>query len=128
MSCDIRLASDNALFGQPEVGLGITPGCGGTQRLARLIGMGKAKELLYTARGNYTAQDALAMGCDTFVTADVKYNGFLDAKALGVNLIDAGHYPTEQVVVPVLAKWLASGFPKVEVLTTQQHKEAFSYL
>lgn len=73
-------------------------------------------------------QDALAMGCDTFVTADVKYNGFLDAKALGVNLIDAGHYPTEQVVVPVLAKWLASGFPKVEVLTTQQHKEAFSYL
>ncbi|MBM6926456.1 Nif3-like dinuclear metal center hexameric protein [Pseudoflavonifractor phocaeensis] len=73
-------------------------------------------------------KDALAMGCDTFVTADVKYNGFLDAKALGVNLIDAGHYPTEQVVVPVLAKWLADGFPKVEVLTTQAHKEVFSYL
>lgn len=73
-------------------------------------------------------KDALAMGCDTFVTADVKYNGFLDAKALGVNLIDAGHYPTEQVVVPVLAKWLESGFPKVEVLTTQRHKEVFSYL
>lgn len=73
-------------------------------------------------------KDALAMGCDTFVTADVKYNGFLDAKALGINLIDAGHYPTEQVVVPVLAKWLASGFPKVEILTTQRHKEAFSYL
>ena len=45
-------------------------------------------------------RDALALGCDTFVTADVKYNGFLDAKALGVNLIDAGHYPTEQVVCP----------------------------
>ena len=73
-------------------------------------------------------KDALSMGCDTFVTADVKYNGFLDAKALGVNLIDAGHYPTEQVVVPVLAKWLESGFPKVEVLTTQRHKEVFSYL
>ena len=73
-------------------------------------------------------KDALALGCDTFVTADVKYNGFLDAKALGVNLIDAGHYPTEQVVVPVLAKWLESGFPKVEVLTTQRHKEVFSYL
>lgn len=73
-------------------------------------------------------KDALAMGCDTFVTADVKYNGFLDAKALGVNLVDAGHYPTEQVVVPVLAKWLESGFPKVEVLTTQRHKEVFSYL
>ena len=73
-------------------------------------------------------RDALALGCDTFVTADVKYNGFLDAKALGLNLIDAGHYPTEQVVVPVLAKWLSDGFPKVEVLTTQRHKEAFSYL
>lgn len=73
-------------------------------------------------------KDALALGCDTFVTADVKYNGFLDAKALGVNLIDAGHYPTEQVVVPVLAKWLTDGFHKVEVLTTQTHKEVFSYL
>ena len=73
-------------------------------------------------------KDAIALGCDTFVTADVKYNGFLDAKALGLNLIDAGHYPTEQVVVPVLAKWLADGFAKVEVLTTQTHKEVFSYL
>ena len=62
MSCDIRLASANATFGQPEVGLGITPGCGGTQRLARLIGAGKAKEMLYTARGNYSAQDAKDMG------------------------------------------------------------------
>ena len=64
----------------------------------------------------------------TFVTADVKYNGFLDAKALGVNLIDAGHYPTEQVVCPVLAKWLAAGFPQVEILSTRRHKEAFLYL
>ena len=67
MSCDIRLASDNAVFGQPEVGLGITPGCGGTQRLARLVGMGKAKELIYTARANYSAQDALTMGLVNYV-------------------------------------------------------------
>lgn len=67
MACDIRLASEKAKFGQPEVGLGITPGCGGTQRLARLVGMGKAKEMLYTARGNYTAQDALAMGLVNYV-------------------------------------------------------------
>lgn len=49
MACDIRLASENALFGQPEVGLGIIPGFGGTQRLPRLIGEGRAKELTYTA-------------------------------------------------------------------------------
>ena len=67
MSCDFRICSDNAVFGQPEVGLGITPGCGGTQRLARLVGAGKAKEMLYTARGNYSAQDALDMGLVNYV-------------------------------------------------------------
>ena len=61
MSCDIRLASETAVFGQPEVGLGITPGFGGTQRLARLVGMGKAKEMIYTAR-NIKAPEALACG------------------------------------------------------------------
>ena len=61
MSCDIRIASENAVFGQPETGLGITPGFGGTQRLARLIGPGKAKELLYTA-SNIKADQALAVG------------------------------------------------------------------
>ncbi|MGL5439041.1 MAG: enoyl-CoA hydratase-related protein [Filifactoraceae bacterium] len=49
MACDIRLASTKAKFGQPEVGLGITPGFGGTQRLPRLVGVGKAKELIYRA-------------------------------------------------------------------------------
>ena len=73
-------------------------------------------------------RDALALGCDTFVTSDVKYNGFLDAKALGLNLIDAGHYPTEQVVCPVLVKWLSAGFPQVEVVPSGCHKEAFLYL
>ena len=58
MSCDIRLCSDNAIFGQPEVGLGITPGFGGTQRLSRLIGEGMAKQMIYTAR-NIDANEAL---------------------------------------------------------------------
>jgi len=61
MSCDIRLCSDNAVFGQPEVGLGITPGFGGTQRLARLVGAGMAKQLIYTAR-NIKANEALRIG------------------------------------------------------------------
>ena len=61
MSCDIRLCSDTAVFGQPEVGLGITPGFGGTPRMARLIGMGRAKELLYSARKG-KAPEALAIG------------------------------------------------------------------
>ncbi|MDZ5034668.1 enoyl-CoA hydratase-related protein, partial [Clostridium perfringens] len=48
MACDIRIASEKARFAQPEVGLGITPGFGGPQRLPRLVGEGKAKELIYT--------------------------------------------------------------------------------
>ena len=61
MSCDIRICSDNAIFGQPEVGLGITPGFGGTQRLARIVGVGMAKQLIYTAR-NIKADEALRIG------------------------------------------------------------------
>jgi enoyl-CoA hydratase len=61
MSCDIRLCSDTAIFGQPEVGLGITPGFGGTQRLARLIPVGKAKEIIYGAV-NIKADEAYRLG------------------------------------------------------------------
>lgn len=61
MSCDIRLAAENAVFGQPETGLGITPGFGGTQRLARLIPVGKAKEMIY-AGTKIKADEALALG------------------------------------------------------------------
>lgn len=61
MSCDFRICSENAVFGQPEVGLGITPGFGGTQRLARLVGAGYAKQMIYTAR-NIKADEALRIG------------------------------------------------------------------
>lgn len=61
MACDIRIASDNAIFGQPETGLGIIPGFGGTQRLARLVGMGRAKEMIFTA-SNIDAEEAYRIG------------------------------------------------------------------
>lgn len=61
LSCDIRLASENAVFAQPETGLGITPGFGGTQRLARTINVGKAKEMLY-AGTKVKADEALSLG------------------------------------------------------------------
>ena len=61
MSCDIRICSENAVFGQPEVGLGIPPGFGGTQRLARLVGEGMAKQMIYTAR-NIKADEAYRIG------------------------------------------------------------------
>ncbi|MCR5451572.1 MAG: enoyl-CoA hydratase/isomerase family protein [Lachnospiraceae bacterium] len=61
MACDIRIASDNAIFGQPETGLGIIPGFGGTQRLARLVGMGRAKEMIFTC-DNINAEEAYRIG------------------------------------------------------------------
>ena len=61
MSCDIRLCADTAVFGQPETGLGITPGFGGTQRLARLVSPGMAKQLIYSAK-NIKADEALRIG------------------------------------------------------------------
>ncbi|WP_352398788.1 enoyl-CoA hydratase-related protein [[Clostridium] aminophilum] len=61
LSCDIRICSENAVFGQPETGLGITPGFGGTQRLIRMVGEGMAKQMIYTAR-NIKADEAYRIG------------------------------------------------------------------
>ena len=61
MATDIRMASENAKLGQPEVNLGVIPGFGGTQRLTRLVGRGRAKELIFTAR-IITAEEALRIG------------------------------------------------------------------
>lgn len=61
MACDFRICSENAVFGQPETGLGITPGFGGTQRLKRVVGSGMAKQMIYTAR-NIKADEAYRIG------------------------------------------------------------------
>lgn len=68
MACDIRIASTKAVFGQPEVNLGIMPCFGGTQRLTRLVGYGIAKELIYTAR-QVKAEEALSIGLVNKVVA-----------------------------------------------------------
>ena len=69
--------------------------------------------------------EVLAAGCDTFVTADVKYDVFLEAKALGINLMDAGHYATEQVVCPQLVQFLEKRFPHMEVRLSSGHREVY---
>ena len=89
MSCDIRICSDNAVFGQPEVGLGITPGFGGTQRLARLVGAGMAKQMIYTAH-NIKAADAYRIGLVNEVySAEVDADGNVVKSAQEVMLAAA---------------------------------------
>jgi enoyl-CoA hydratase len=83
MSCDLRIASETARFGQPEINLGIIPGAGGTQRLTRLIGIAKAKELIYTG-DMIDAATALSLGLVNKVVPAA--NLMAEAKALGAKL------------------------------------------
>ena len=71
--------------------------------------------------------DAAAAGCDTFVTADVKYNQFWDAKELGLNLIDAGHFATENPVIPALARKIAANFPEIQVKISETHRDCMKF-
>ena len=71
--------------------------------------------------------DAVLAGCDTFVTSDVKYNGFWDAKEQGLSIIDAGHFHTENPVVSVLASKIAAQFPEVEVKISETHADCMKY-
>ena len=71
--------------------------------------------------------EAVSAGCDTFVTADVKYNQFWDAHDLGINLIDAGHFHTENPVVPVLADRIAAAFPDIQVEISKTHTDCMKF-
>ena len=71
--------------------------------------------------------EALTVGCDTFVTADVKYNQFWDARDLGLNLIDAGHFHTENPIVPVLAEKLQAAFPEIQVKISETHRDCMNF-
>ena len=89
MACDIRIASENAIFGQPETGLGIIPGFGGTQRLVRLVGMGRAKEMIFTC-DNIDAQEAYRIGLvNKVVSTEELYD---TAKTMAKKIASKGSY------------------------------------
>ena len=93
----------------------------------RYVEGGRAVERVAVGGGSCGSmlEDAVAAGCDTFVTADVKYDQYLQAKALGISLMDAGHYATENVVCLPLVEQLAQHFPSVEVLLSDCHREVY---
>ena len=72
-------------------------------------------------------EQVVRAGCDTFVTGDLKYDHFLDAKMHKLNLIDAGHYPTEDPSMAVLGYQIAKAFPAVQVKKSESHHEVLSY-
>lgn len=72
-------------------------------------------------------QDAVKAGCDTFVTSDIKYNQFWDAQDLGLNLIDAGHFYTENPITAFLAEEIAATFPDLEVKISETHADCMKF-
>lgn len=71
--------------------------------------------------------EVAASGCDTFITGDVKFNTFRDAFDLGLNLIDAGHFHTENPIVPVLAAKLQAAFPEIQVKISEKHRDPMEF-
>ena len=95
----------------------------------RYVDSGKAVQKVAVGGGSCASElmDALRAGCDTFVTADIKYNQFWDAQDLGINLIDAGHFATENPVVAVLADKIAAAFPDLEVKISENHHDCMKF-
>lgn len=138
------------LGAQPEQALD-AEGCGRVGTLPEPVAMADflalCKERLHTKGLRYVAsdrpvrrlavmggsgggalEDAVRLGCDTYVTADIKYNQFLDAAELGLNLIDADHFCTEDPVIPVLAEKLRARFPDVDFAVSERHGQVISFL
>lgn len=70
---------------------------------------------------------ALRAGCDTFITSDVRYNDFWDARDAGLNIIDAGHFYTENPVCTYLREIISAAFPEVNVVISQKHRDCMKY-
>ncbi len=95
----------------------------------RYVGSGRPVRKVAVGGGSCSdyADEALAAGCDTFVTADVKYNGFRNAYDLGLNLIDAGHFHTENPVVRFLAEGISAEFPEITVKICETHNDCMKF-
>lgn len=120
VSCDFRISTDDAIFSMPEVGRGIIPGAGGTQRLARLIGLGKALELVLTAE-KYKAGQALNMG---LVNQVVQKSELIEAAE---NLARSlGKHPPQAVRLAKEAVYRGWGLPLGEALRVEDYLVALA--
>ena len=77
--------------------------------------------------GGDSLETAYRLGCDTYLTADIKYHQFLEAQELGINLIDGDHFCTENLVIPVLAQRLRTAFPETEFTISKRHRQVISF-
>ena len=96
----------------------------------RVVSAGKPVRRVAVGSGSSSAFTAAvaAAGCDTYVTGDEKYSNFQEARELGLNVIDAGHFYTENVVCPALAQRLTAAFPALEVRISERHRDMIRFL
>ena len=102
-----------------------TLGCNGV----RYAGAGKPVHRVAVGGGacGEFEDAAIAAGCDTFVTSDLSYHQFVDARAKGINLVDAGHFPTEDPICEKIVEYLAGRFPELQIQKSASHREAIQY-
>lgn len=77
--------------------------------------------------GGDSLETAYRLGCDSYLTADIKYHQFLEAQELGINLIDGDHFCTENLVIPVLAQRLRAAFPEIEFTISKRHHQVIRF-
>lgn len=109
MACHLRVATENAVFGLPEVSLGLIPGYGGTQRLARLIGRAKALELILTG-GQIKAEEAKSLGLVNRVVRDI--NDIGEVKEIMANILKNGPLAIAKAIKAVNASVSEMGFER----------------
>lgn len=122
MACDIRIASEKAKFGQPEAGLGITPGFGGTQRLPRIVGESKAKELIYTG-DIIRADEALRIGLVNKVVAP---EALLEEANIMANKIAANAPIAVKLCKDAINRGMQVGMDEAIVIEAEDFGKCFS--
>ena len=116
LACDLRIATESARFGQPEVGLGIIPGAGGTHRLERLVGLGKARELIFTG-AIIDAAEALRIGLVNRVVPDSELLTATDELAKQIAKNSPGAVRLAKVAINVASECGDRGRDLIEVLS-----------
>lgn len=111
--------SDYLGFIKKQLNCGGLRYCYGGKKVKRVAVMGGS--------GGSEIELAVKNGCDTFVTADVKYHQFLDARDVGINIIDADHFCTENVIIPVLAEKTQNKFSEIDVFVSKKHRQTICF-
>ena len=122
LACDIRIATRRSKFGQPEVSLGLIPGAGGTQRLVRLVGLGRAKELIFSGT-ILTAEEAMAIGLVNHVTEDTRQAVMNASEAMARKIMEKGPVAVALAKICINTGLMLERMAQTIALSTEDRRE-----